>query len=161
MSIVIDWASPQSSDDAVNSASPAMKTRFRPKRSEIEPQVRMRTARLSAYASITHCRSVNEAPRCRWMVGSATCTIVTSTSSMKVPAQTAISVQRLRDALAGDWSAGVVAEVITGAAQIKGSCNKSVARVLTWCGITLLRLQPFERLERTKYQWRLSQVYGT
>jgi len=32
---------------------------------------------------------------------SATCTMVTSTSSMKVPAQTAISVHRLREALVG------------------------------------------------------------
>jgi len=65
MSMEIDWARPQSSEDAVNTASPAMKTCFRPKRSEIEPQVRMSAARLSAYASMTHCRSVNEAPRWR------------------------------------------------------------------------------------------------
>ena len=48
MSIVIDWAIPQNSDDAVKTKRPAMKTRLRPKRSEIEPQVRISAARLSA-----------------------------------------------------------------------------------------------------------------
>ena len=48
MSMLIDWASPQSSDAMVNTANPAMKTRFRPKRSASDPQVRMSVARVGA-----------------------------------------------------------------------------------------------------------------
>src|SRR4051794_12898296 len=54
----------------------------------------MRAARLTAYASTTHCKPVRLASSSCWMLGSATFTIVMSTSSMNVVAQTATSVQR-------------------------------------------------------------------
>src|SRR3954469_13392477 len=56
----------------------------------------MRAARLTAYASTTHCKPVRLASSSRWMLGSATFTIVMSTSSMNVVAQTATSGQRRR-----------------------------------------------------------------
>src|SRR6266536_6581847 len=54
----------------------------------------MSAARVTAYASTTHCRPVRLAWRRCWMLGSATLTIVMSTSSMNVVAHTATSVQR-------------------------------------------------------------------
>ena len=75
---------------------PAMKIRLRPNRSASAPQVRRMLARDRAYASMTHSRSEKLECRWRWIVGRATCTIVTSTSSMNVAAQTATSVHQLR-----------------------------------------------------------------
>ena len=60
-----------------------------------EPLVSSSAASVSAYASTTHCRSANEACSEVWMSGSATFTIVMSSSSMNVPRQTAISVHHL------------------------------------------------------------------
>src|SRR5512135_982344 len=54
----------------------------------------MSAASVIAYASTTHCRPVSPALSSRWMLGSATFTIVMSTSSMNVVAHTATSVQR-------------------------------------------------------------------
>jgi hypothetical protein len=66
-------------------------------------------ARLSAYASTTHCRSLKLALSDDWIAGRATFTIVTSSSSMKVPTHTAINVHHLRSIeltlLAGNLSA--------------------------------------------------------
>jgi hypothetical protein len=69
-----------------------MNTRFRPNLSASAPQVRITLASDSAYASITHSRSVKPECKSRWIVGSATCTTVTSTSSMNVAAHSATSV---------------------------------------------------------------------
>jgi hypothetical protein len=71
---------------------PAAKTILRPNRSATEPAVSSSAAKLSAYASITHCRSDNEACNCRWISGSATLTIVISSNSMNTPSTTATRV---------------------------------------------------------------------
>ena len=52
-------------------------------------------ARVSAYASTTHCRSEKLAVSPVWMSGRATLTMVTSSSSMNVPRQTATRVHHL------------------------------------------------------------------
>ena len=57
--------------------------------------MRINAASVTAYASTTHCSPVRLAWSCRCTLGSATFTIVMSTSSMNVVAQTATSVQRL------------------------------------------------------------------
>jgi pimeloyl-ACP methyl ester carboxylesterase len=62
MSMLIDWASPQSSDDTVDTASPAMKIRFRPRRSEIDPQVRMTEAANAFLARLDQRTEDRDAP---------------------------------------------------------------------------------------------------
>jgi hypothetical protein len=59
-------------------------------------------------ASITHCRSEKLAPSPRWIDGNATFTIETSSSSMKIAVQPAISVHHLRASVRrSSLSAGV------------------------------------------------------
>ncbi len=77
-------ASAHSSEATVKIAMPMTKIRRRPKRSASEPPVSSIAASVSAYASITHCRSAKSALRSRSIAGSATFTIVMSSSSMKV-----------------------------------------------------------------------------
>ena len=72
--------------------SPMANSRLRPYRSASTPEVSSSDASVSAYASRVHCTSLNDACRPAWIAGWATVTMVTSSSSMKVPRQTAISV---------------------------------------------------------------------
>src|SRR3954471_998402 len=60
-----------------------------------EPLVSSKAARVSAYASTTHCRSAKDACSDVWMSGNATFTIVMSSNNMNVPRQTATSVHHL------------------------------------------------------------------
>lgn len=53
-------------------------------------------ARVSAYASMTHCKSAKAAEKSRWMSGRATLTIVMSSNNMKTPVQTATRVHHCR-----------------------------------------------------------------
>ena len=76
----------------MNTASPIVNSSLRPYRSASEPEVSSSDASVSAYASSVHCTSLNEACSPDWIDGCATMTIVTSSSSMKIPAQTAIRV---------------------------------------------------------------------
>ena len=62
----------------------------------IDPAVSRNAASVSAYASMTHCRSASEAWNACWMYGSATLTIVMSSNSMNTPVQTASRVHHLR-----------------------------------------------------------------
>ncbi|MFY9671447.1 MAG: hypothetical protein WAK44_26135 [Trebonia sp.] len=82
-------ARPHASEDNANTTRPIRYTRRRPSRSATDPTVSTSAASTSAYKSITHCRSWNVVCSSRAMSGSATVTIVTSTSNMNVPAQTA------------------------------------------------------------------------
>ena len=59
------------------------------------PAVSRNAAKVSAYASTTHCRSEKLEFRARWISGRATFTIVISSSSMNVPRHTATSVHHL------------------------------------------------------------------
>ena len=59
------------------------------------PAVSRNAASVSAYASTIHCRSEKLECSACWISGSATFTIVMSSSSMKVPRQTATSVHHL------------------------------------------------------------------
>ena len=86
---------PQAAEAIVNSTTPITKRRLRPNRSASDPAVRTQVARPSAYASTTHWRSENEAWSARSIAGSATFTIVMSSSSMNVAVQTVRSVQPL------------------------------------------------------------------
>src|SRR3954471_3640603 len=62
----------------------------------MEPVPRTRAARVSAYASTTHCSEPKEVLRSLAMSGRATFTMVTSISSMNVPRQTVTSGNHLR-----------------------------------------------------------------
>src|SRR3954452_7727072 len=93
---VADGARPQSSDATVKISTPTMNTSRRPTRSASEPTVSISAESIRAYASTTHCSSVRPAPRSVWMLGSATFTIVMSTSSMNVATHTASSVHQRR-----------------------------------------------------------------
>ncbi len=88
-----DQATAQPSEPRVKIAMPARKIRRRPIRSPSVAAVRSRPARARVYASITHCSSPRSAEKSRWMSLSATVTIVTSSSSMKVATQTIARVQ--------------------------------------------------------------------
>ena len=89
-------ARPHSSEPSVKTTMPIANSNRRPKRSASEPAVSCSAASVSAYASITHCRSESDASNAFSMSGSATFTIVTSSSSMKMPAATATKVHHLR-----------------------------------------------------------------
>src|SRR5665213_452074 len=89
-------ATPHSSEASVKTAKPPTKTCLRPKRSADDPHTSMRVDIAKAYASITHCKSLKLACRRCSIVGSATCTIVMSTSNMNVAPHTAISVNHRR-----------------------------------------------------------------
>ncbi len=100
-SISVLTAKPHSTDAAVKIARPIRYSRRRPYLSARLPAVSRNAARVSAYASTTHCRSEKLAFSARWMSGSATFTIVMSSSSMNVPRQTATSVHHLFPRWAG------------------------------------------------------------
>jgi hypothetical protein len=65
-----------------------VKTLRAPTRSAVAPAVSMIEASASVYASTTHCSPASEPPSSRWMAGSATFTIVTSSWMTKKPRQT-------------------------------------------------------------------------
>jgi hypothetical protein len=96
LSAVGSGARPQSSEATANSTIPKANTRRRPRRSASEPAVSTTAASVSAYASTTHCRSVNEDSRSRWISGSAVFTTVMSSRSMTVVTLTAVRVHHLR-----------------------------------------------------------------
>src|SRR5581483_7173086 len=85
-----------SAEAAVKSATPPMKTRLRPSQSPSVPAFKTHVASRRAYASTTHCRSVNEVWRFDWIFGSATLTTVMSRSSMKMDTQTMSRARHLR-----------------------------------------------------------------
>src|SRR5579862_2066040 len=89
-------ADPQSAEASVKRATPPMKTRFRPSQSPSVPAFRTEVASRRAYASTTHWRSVKEVRRSRWMLGSATLTIVMSRRSMKMATHTMRRARHLR-----------------------------------------------------------------
>lgn len=92
-------ASAQVSDEAVNRTRPPAKTSRRPRMSPSEPAVSSSDASISAYASITHCRSEKLECRSFWMSGRATFTIVMSSRSMNVAVQAASRVHHFRSIL--------------------------------------------------------------
>src|SRR5215469_2217677 len=78
------------------------------------PAVSRNAARVSEYASTTHCRSEKLELSERWMSGSATFTTVMSSRSMNVAVQTAISVHHLRSraAIGGVYRSDVPARTM-------------------------------------------------
>src|ERR1700722_333832 len=76
-------ASAQPSEAAVNSASPAVNTRLRPRRSAARPPSSKNPPKASAYAVTTHCRSDSAKCRLTPSAGSATLTMSRSTAVMK------------------------------------------------------------------------------
>jgi hypothetical protein len=90
MSISGSWARPHSRDPSVKIVSPIANSRLRPYRSASTPEVSSSDARVRAYASRVHWTSLKDACSPDWIAGWATTTMVTSSSSMKVPRQTAI-----------------------------------------------------------------------
>src|SRR4051794_33395191 len=89
-------ARPHRSEATVKTRTPSWNMRLRPSRSASDPTVSMRADSISVYASTTHWRLVRLALKSRWMLGSATFTIVMSTSSMNVATQTARRVHHFR-----------------------------------------------------------------
>ena len=77
-----------SSDAPENTTIPAANTRLRPIRSPARPPNRMKPPKISVYMLITHCRldGLNRSPR--WIEGSATLTIVASSTTMNWATQT-------------------------------------------------------------------------
>ena len=94
-------ANPHSSEAPVNTTSPIRNNRRRPYMSDRLPAVSKNAASVSAYASTIHCRSEKLAPSPRWISGSATVTMVISSSSMNMPRHTATSVHHLLPGRAG------------------------------------------------------------
>ena len=77
-----ELASPLIADAAVNSPTPAKNRRLRPNRSPARPPSSMEPPNASVYAVMTHCRSALAKPRSVWIAGSATFTIVASSTTM-------------------------------------------------------------------------------
>src|SRR3954447_15623868 len=104
--ISIGWlpANPHTADAAVKRARPSRKTFLRPARSPRRPAISRKLAKAIMYAFTTHVRSAWEKCRSRWMDGSATFTIVASTTIISCPRQTTASAtQRRREALSASW----------------------------------------------------------
>jgi hypothetical protein len=77
-----DQARPSSSELTVNSASPAMKRRLRPRMSASRPPSSRAPPKRIEYAVMTHCRLSWLKPRSVLIDGSATLTIATSSTTM-------------------------------------------------------------------------------
>src|SRR3954451_7950741 len=89
-------ARPQASEARLKTARPTTKTFRRPSRSPRDPAVSRNAASVSEYASITHWMSAKSACSERPMSGSATFTIVMSSSSMNTATHTTINVSHFR-----------------------------------------------------------------
>src|SRR5215467_10802510 len=94
-SISMVAAKPHSNEAQVKIASSIRYQRRRPYRSARLPAVSRNAASVSAYASTIHCRSEKLECKAFWMSGSATLTMVMSSSNMNVPRHTAPSVHHL------------------------------------------------------------------
>jgi hypothetical protein len=71
ISCVEPVATPPTNVPSPKTPRPARSARRRPKRSPTAPALKSSPAKTIAYASTIHCRSEAEAPRSRWIVGSA------------------------------------------------------------------------------------------
>ena len=92
-----DSASPQQIEAIVNSAMPPMNSVRWPYRSPRRPPRSRNPPNVSRYAFTTHASEVDEKPRSSLMEGSATFTIVVSSTIMSVPRQRTIrAYQRVR-----------------------------------------------------------------
>ncbi len=121
--------SAHSSEVRLNSPSPIMNRSLRPYRSASEPIVSSTEASVSAYASITHWMSEKLACREVAIFGSATFTIVMSSSSMNVATQTTISVHHLRsisrDSIIAAGEAPLRASGLTSMYACASACSPS------------------------------------
>ena len=81
-------AIPQSSEANVKRARPAANTRRRPNRSPALPPSSRKPPKVNRYAFTTHERPASEKPSEPWMAGSATFTIVPSSTIMSCAAHT-------------------------------------------------------------------------
>ena len=86
-----DSATPQASEAAVKSAMPATNRRRWPNRSPSRPPRSMKPPKVSMYALTTHASEASEKPRLSWIDGSATFTIVVSSTIIRSPMQRTIS----------------------------------------------------------------------
>src|SRR4051794_3213475 len=89
-------ATPHNSDATVNVTRPARNTRLRPTRSPRRPARSSRLPNVTRNALTTQVRSAWLKPRSRWIDGSATFTIVTSSTIISCAKQTTISVAQRR-----------------------------------------------------------------
>src|SRR5215472_10485242 len=79
-------ARPPAREAAENSSSPAMNILRRPSRSPARPPSSSSPPKVSAYALTTHSRPDPENPSARWMCGSATLTMVASSTTISCAA---------------------------------------------------------------------------
>ena len=84
----------QPTEASVKTATPAAKMRLRPKRSPSAPPAGINAARASAYALTIHSRPLGDRCSSRWMAGSATLTIRTSSTIMPCARHATVSVSR-------------------------------------------------------------------
>src|ERR1700742_5061795 len=89
-------ASPQRTDATVNSVTPRRNTRLRPKRSPSRPASSRKLPNVTRNALTTHVRLPCVKPRSCWMDGSATFTIVESSTIMSCARQTTTSASQRR-----------------------------------------------------------------
>ena len=75
-------ASPPSSEASENTVTPAMNTRRRPRMSPARPPSSSSPPKARAYALTTHSRPEPEKPSARWIGGSATLTMVESSTTI-------------------------------------------------------------------------------
>ena len=96
----ISWSavtdSAHATDQTVNSTSPTMNRRLRPKRSPSLPPSRISAANTRMYALMIHCSWLVDGSRSRWIVGSATFTTVLSSMIMNSAKHIANSVAQRR-----------------------------------------------------------------
>ncbi len=124
-----DHASPSSSELTVKSASPAMNSRRRPSRSAIRPPSRSMPPNRIEYAVTTHCRLSWLNCRSVLIVGSATFTIATSSTTMNCAVTiTASPIQRRRSGWSGcamkvGFASTLIAAPLDSSLSARGSCQ--------------------------------------
>ena len=89
-------AKPQSMENSVKVTRPKMKTRFCPYLSAMRPIDRKQTASTRLYALSTHEACVTVVLRSTMIAGMAMLTMVTSSSAMNMPIETATRIHHLR-----------------------------------------------------------------
>ncbi len=83
INVAVEWDAAAATEKSPKNTRPTCMVALRPSRSPIPPPARRSPAKAKLYASTIHCSPVIDAPNSRLSVGSATLTIVLSTTTRK------------------------------------------------------------------------------
>ena len=137
------WARPPASEAAEKTSSPAMNMRLRPNRSAARPPRISSPPNAIAYPVMTHCTAPAAKPSSAWMDGSATLTMLKSSTTMKAAVRMrarAAPCSRARPGAGGAARAGL------GAGWLAGAGAGAAGRVRWWAGRVAGRVRSLIRI---------------